>query len=61
MPNNCAPRAGRGSDKNEGVLADDISEEGSKGLGELIRQCRAPNASAAEGQGRVLERLKGIS
>ena len=51
MPDNCAPPADGEPEKNEVVLADDISEEESKGLGELIRQYRAPNASATEGQG----------
>ena len=48
--------------KNDGVLADDILEEESKGLGELVRQGRAPNASARwKGAAERLERLKGIS
>ena len=54
-------RAGR-LPKNDGVLADDILEEGSKGLGELISQYRVPNASTRrKGTAELLERLKGIS
>ena len=48
--------------KNDGVLADDILAEETKGLGELIRQYRAPSASARrKGTAELLEHLKGIS
>ncbi len=54
-------RAGR-LPKDDGVLADDILEEETKGLGELIRQYRAPSASVRrKGTAELLEHLKGIS